>query len=44
MTIRTVVFGAVLLLACLALAGCNTIQGLGKDIQRGGEALQRATD
>jgi predicted small secreted protein len=23
-----------------ALAGCNTMQGLGKDIERGGEKLQ----
>jgi predicted small secreted protein len=42
--IRTLLFGAILLLACLAAAGSNTIQGIGKDIQRGGEALQRATD
>jgi predicted small secreted protein len=33
---------AALLLALLftGLAGCNTIQGLGKDIERGGEKLQ----
>jgi entericidin B len=23
-----------------ALAGCNTMQGLGKDVERGGEKLQ----
>lgn len=37
----------VLFIFCLALsvlAGCNTIQGIGKDIQRGGQALQKATD
>ena len=44
MTIRIKLVGAVLLLACLVAAGCNTIQGIGKDIQRGGEALQRASD
>lgn len=25
-----------------ALAGCNTMQGVGKDIERGGEKLQGA--
>ena len=24
------------------LSGCNTIQGLGKDVEQGGEAIQRA--
>ena len=33
-----------ILLAALAvlLAGCNTVQGLGKDIEKGGEAIQKA--
>jgi entericidin B len=31
-----------LLLLMLALAGCNTVQGMGKDIERGGEATQDA--
>ena len=31
------------LLACLfVLAGCNTFEGLGKDIQKGGETLEGA--
>ena len=28
-------------LAVMALAGCNTVAGLGKDIQKGGAAIQR---
>lgn len=33
----------VMALACLALlSGCNTVQGLGKDIQKGGQVLQDA--
>ncbi|MDA8109259.1 MAG: entericidin A/B family lipoprotein [Betaproteobacteria bacterium] len=34
----------IVLLAMLAalLAGCNTLQGMGKDIQQGGAALERA--
>jgi predicted small secreted protein len=32
----------ILLLALMgALAGCNTMQGLGKDVERGGEKLQQ---
>ena len=28
------------MLVMVALSGCNTMQGLGKDIERGGEKLQ----
>lgn len=28
-------------LAGFALAGCNTVAGLGKDIEKGGAAIQR---
>jgi predicted small secreted protein len=32
---------AIFLLAVIGtLAGCNTMQGLGKDVERGGEKLQ----
>ena len=31
----------VVLLALLA-SGCNTVQGIGKDMKQGGEALERA--
>ena len=24
------------------LAGCNTVKGIGKDIEKGGEAIQKA--
>jgi len=35
----------VVLLAVSAIsAGCNTIAGAGKDIERGGESIQRAAD
>lgn len=33
-----------LILAGMVLVGCNTVQGLGKDIQKGGEKLERAAD
>jgi predicted small secreted protein len=35
---------AVLLAALGVLAGCNTMQGLGKDIQKGGAAIEKAAD
>lgn len=31
-----------LLVASFMVAGCNTVQGIGKDIEKGGEAIQRA--
>jgi entericidin B len=31
-----------LLVASFTVAGCNTVQGIGKDIEKGGEAIQRA--
>ncbi len=33
---------AVVVLAGFASMACNTVQGMGKDIERGGEAIQRA--
>jgi predicted small secreted protein len=34
-----------LLVALLSgLGGCSTVEGVGKDIQRGGEAIERAAD
>jgi entericidin B len=32
----------VLLVAALLLSGCNTMEGLGKDIKQGGDALEKA--
>lgn len=32
----------VLFLAVLFLAGCQTMEGLGKDIQKGGEKLEKS--
>ena len=31
-------------LATLALAGCNTMSGVGKDLERGGEKIQDKAD
>ena len=35
-------FSFVLAALLVALTGCNTVNGLGKDIERGGEVLQKA--
>ncbi|MEO8631425.1 MAG: entericidin A/B family lipoprotein [Betaproteobacteria bacterium] len=36
---------ALSVLACFtALAGCNTMSGAGKDIQKGGEKIENAAD
>ncbi len=31
-----------IVLAAAALAGCNTVSGIGKDIKAGGQAIERA--
>ncbi len=33
----------ILALLVFASAACNTVQGIGKDIEKGGEAIQKAT-
>ncbi len=30
--------------AALLLAGCNTIEGIGKDVKKGGEAIEKAAE
>ncbi len=34
----------VTLIAAFSLTACNTVAGVGKDIQSGGEALERSAD
>jgi predicted small secreted protein len=31
-----------LLLVVFVLAGCNTVEGIGKDLKKGGEKIERA--
>ena len=33
---------ALILIAAFALAGCNTMEGFGKDVQKGGEKIEKA--
>lgn len=37
------IVGVVVILAMVMLTGCNTLRGVGKDIEKGGEAIQKAT-
>ena len=41
---RTIGLGALLLATLLLMSGCNTIRGMGQDIEQGGEAIQRSAD
>ncbi len=40
--VNLVLLTLLMLLGSLSLTGCNTVEGLGKDIQRGGEKIERA--
>ena len=33
---------AAVALCVVVLAGCNTVEGMGKDIKKGGEAIEKA--
>jgi len=33
---------AVLIAAALTLAGCNTVQGIGRDLEKAGESIEKA--
>jgi predicted small secreted protein len=35
---------AILIAAALSLAGCNTMQGLGQDIEKLGDKIQKKAD
>ncbi|MEW6445215.1 MAG: entericidin A/B family lipoprotein [Pseudomonadota bacterium] len=35
---------SLLILAALFLSACNTVEGIGKDVQKGGQAIERAAD
>ncbi len=35
--------GSLLLISAFALTGCNTVEGMGKDLEKAGEAVQKST-
>jgi entericidin B len=42
--VKRVVYAICVLGVWLSLTGCNTVEGVGKDIERGGEAIQDVAD
>ncbi len=42
--VRVAVATLALAFVAVALSACNTVEGAGEDIEKGGEALQRAAD
>ncbi|MFO8002739.1 MAG: entericidin A/B family lipoprotein [Thioalkalivibrio sp.] len=39
-----IVLAALLALTMVGLSGCSTVEGFGKDVQKGGEAIEGAAD
>lgn len=35
---------SLVVVATIVLAGCNTVHGIGQDIEKGGEAIQKAAN
>ena len=42
--IKRILLGSTAMLIVVAATGCNTFRGMGKDIQKGGEAVEEAAD
>ena len=36
------IVGLLAFVAAIGLSGCSTVEGMGKDIQKGGEAIEKA--
>jgi predicted small secreted protein len=41
---KKVLVAVLLLVVMLSLSGCNTLRGIGQDIERGGQAIKKAAD
>jgi entericidin B len=39
---KKLIFAIVSVVAVIGLSACNTVKGVGKDIEQGGEAIQKA--
>lgn len=42
--INRAVLATLAVLVVLSVTGCNTMRGVGKDIKKGGEAIEKAAD
>ena len=40
---RKIAVAVVVLMCIWMLSGCNTLHGIGKDVERGGEAIERSS-
>jgi entericidin B len=40
---RKIAVAVVVLMCIWMLFGCNTVRGIGKDVERGGEAIERSS-
>jgi len=43
-TVRKIILIGLMAVVVPALAACNTVKGAGKDIEKGGEAIQNGAD
>ncbi|ATH76821.1 MULTISPECIES: entericidin A/B family lipoprotein [Halomonadaceae] len=41
---RSMLLGILLMSTLLVISGCNTVRGMGQDIERGGAAIQRSAE
>jgi predicted small secreted protein len=42
--VQKIILSALITLYLIALIGCHTMHGVGKDIESAGESIQKATD
>jgi len=42
--LKNIVLTILLFMCILTLAACNTLRGMGKDIEKAGESIQKAAD
>jgi entericidin B len=43
LTMKKVAFVFFTLISALSFSACNTVHGIGKDIEKGGEAIQKSS-
>jgi len=41
---KKITYLALVVIALVGIAGCNTIEGMGKDIEKGGKAIQETVN
>ena len=44
MTMKKLGFASLVVAMALSMTACNTVKGIGKDLQEGGEAIEKAAD